>query len=87
MPRKIFIEYGLDFDNHKSGIGRSTEIEYPDGTELRTSEKIHINIKISRYMRLWIGKYVVVISTGNPHFSLKKKQRWNFKIVYGIFGC
>lgn len=42
MPKvkKIFIEYGLDFDNNKYGIGRSTEVEYTDGTEMRTHEPV-----------------------------------------------
>jgi hypothetical protein len=84
--KKIFIEYGLDFDNNKFGFGRSFEIEYSDGTEKRTSEKIHIDKITSRYLRIWIGKFVVVLTFDSPHISLNKKNRWNFKIVYGISG-
>ena len=44
MPavKKIFVEYGLDFDNNKYGFGRSVEVEYTDGTEMRT----HVRTKI-----------------------------------------
>ncbi|MDL2295923.1 NUDIX hydrolase [Lachnospiraceae bacterium OttesenSCG-928-E19] len=83
---KIFVEYGLDFDNNKYGFGKSIEIEYADGTEIRTggrvkiekSDKIH-----ARYFRIWIGKFMMVIDTDKPHVSFRKKKRWNFKIVYG----
>ena len=42
MPKvkRIFIEYGLDFDNNKYGFGHSTEYEYADGSEMRTHESI-----------------------------------------------
>lgn len=84
---KIFVEYGLDFDNNKYGFGRSIEVEYPDGTEsrnnkfvkIRRSDKVH-----ARYFRIWIGKFMMVIDTDKPHISFKKKKRWNFKIIYGI---
>ena len=32
---KIYVEYGLDFDNNRFGLGRSVEIESEDGTEKR----------------------------------------------------
>lgn len=83
---KIFIEYGLDFDNNKYGFGRSTEVEYADGTEIRKSGRIKIekSDKIhARYFRIWIGKIVFIIGGGKPFFEFKKKKRWNFKIVYG----
>ncbi len=88
MPKtkKIYREYGLDFDNNRYGFGRSTEIEYTDGTEMRTHEKISINKISGRYMRIWIGKIVFVIDADSPYFSFHKKKRWNFKIVYGISG-
>ena len=84
--KKIFIEYGLDFDNNKYGFGRSTEIEYPGGPETRTKDKIKINKIQSRYMRIWIGKHVLIIGGNRPFFEIKKKTRPNFKIVFGIGG-
>ena len=84
--QNIFVEYGLDFDNHRYGFGCSIEIEYPDGTEKRTSEKVYLDKIISTYIRIWIGKYVVVLDSKTPRFSLKHKNRANLKIVLGIYG-
>ncbi|MDO4423514.1 MAG: DUF3977 family protein [Pseudomonadota bacterium] len=81
--KQIFIEYGLDFDNNKYGFGRSAEIEYNDGTEVRTSQHIKFTKITSRYFRVWIGKIVFIIDSDYPHFYIHKKKRWNFKAVYG----
>lgn len=88
MPKikKIFNEYGLDFDNNKYGFGRSTEIEYDDGTEIRTHDRIKIQNVNARYMRIWIGKVAFIIDSDKPHFCVRKKNRMNFKIVYGTSG-
>ena len=48
----IYIEYGLDFDNNRFGLGRSVEVERDDGTEYRTKEKIKLSQK-NYYFRLW----------------------------------
>ena len=88
MPeiKKIFNEYGLDFDNNKYGFGQSSEIEYMDGTEIRTHERISIKKIHARYIRIWVGKIVFIFDTSKPHFCIRKKGRWNFKIVYGKSG-
>ncbi len=88
MPKikKIFNEYGLDFDNNKYGFGHSTEVEYTDGTEMRTHETIKIKNVHAHYFRIWIGKIAFIIDSDRPHFSVRKKKRWNFKIVYGKSG-
>lgn len=88
MPKikKIFNEYGLDFDNNKYGLGYSTEIEYDDGTEIRTHERVNIKNVHARYVRIWIGKSVFIIDSDRPHFYVREKDRWNFKIVYGKTG-
>lgn len=88
MPKikKIFNEYGLDFDNNKYGLGHGAEIEYDDGTEMRTHERVKIKNVRARYMRIWIGKLVFIIDSDRPHFCVRKKARWNFKIVYGKSG-
>lgn len=88
MPQvyKIFSEYGLDFDNHKYGLGHSTEIEYDDGSEKRVQGYVKINQVLARYVRIWMGKIVFVIDSDKPHFCIRKKNRWNFKIVYGKSG-
>ena len=80
----IYIEYGLDFDNNRFGLGRSVEVERDDGTEYRTKEKIKL-LQKSYYFRLWLGKYVLVISRANG-FELVRKNRYNLKIVFGIKG-
>ncbi len=80
---KIFIEYGLDFDNNKYGLGRSVEVENEDGTEYRTKEKIKLKEK-SYYFRFWIFKKSFVIDgTG---FKILTKSRNNLKIIFGIEG-
>ena len=84
--KKIFTEYGLDFDNNKYGFGRSTEYEYTDGTEMRTHEPVKLKKVNARYFRIWIGKIVFIIDSDRPHFCVRKKKRWNFKIVYGKSG-
>lgn len=50
--KRIFNEYGLDFDNNRYGFGCSTEIEYVDGTEKRIHEIIKINKVQARYFRI-----------------------------------
>ncbi len=80
----IYTEYGLDFDNNRFGIGRSTEVEYPDGTEYRTRDKIKY-IHPTYYVRIWIGKRVFVFSRKDG-FEIVKKKRNNFKIIFGIHG-
>lgn len=80
----IYIEYGLDFDNNRFGFGRSVEVERADGSEYRTKDKIKLKHK-SYYLRLWIGKYVLVISKAH-RVELIHKNRCNFKAVFGIKG-
>ena len=80
----IYIEYGLDFDNNRFGFGRSVEVERADGSEYRTKDKIKLKHK-SYYFRLWIGKYVLVISKAHG-VELAQKNRYNFKVVFGIKG-
>ncbi len=80
----IYIEYGFDLDNNRFGFGRSVEVERADGSEYRTKEKIQ-PAKKSYYFRLWVGKYVLVISKANG-FEIIHKNRNNFKIVFGIKG-
>lgn len=83
---KIFIEYGLDFDNNKYAVGCSSEIELSDGTEFRTCEKVKMTQIKERYLRMWVGKFVFVFSTTKPHFSFARKKRWNVKLVFGVSG-
>lgn len=80
----IYIEYGFDLDNNRFGLGRSVEVEQPDGTEYRTRENVKLITK-SYYFRLWIGKYVLVISKAHG-FEIVYKNRYNFKVVFGIKG-
>ena len=79
----IYIEYGLDFDNNKYGFGRSVEIENPDGSEYRTKDKVKLKNK-SYYIRIWILKTVIIISSSGIH--LTHKNRYNFKVIFGICG-
>ena len=81
---EVFIEYGLDFDNNRYGFGRSVEIEYEDGTEIRTKDKYKLTNR-SYYFRIWIGKKVFIWSQ-EKGFYIKQKNRNNFKIVLGYGG-
>ena len=83
MEEKIFVEYGLDFDNNRFGFGRSVEIEKPDGTESRETERIKLKNK-SYYFRFWIFRRVFVVS--KKGFEIVKKKRNNLKIVLGVSG-
>ena len=79
----IYIEYGLDFDNNRFWFGRSVEVEEQDGTEYRTKGKFKLSKK-NYYFRFWLGKLVLVISFDG--FKIVRKNRWNFKLVFGIKG-
>lgn len=73
-------EVGLDFDNNRFGFGMSSEIEFDNETERRYKGRIKMAVK-AHYIRIWILKYVLYIGTNEIEF--KKKNRNNFKIVYG----
>lgn len=78
-----YIEYGLDFDNNLFGFGRSVEVENADGTEYRTKNKVILKNK-RYYFRFWIAKVVFVISQNG--LEIVHKNRYNFKVVFGIEG-
>ncbi len=82
MIDKIFIEYGLDFDNNKFGLGRSIEAEYSDGSEERFKTLTHSICNKSYYFRFWIFKTVFIYSKNG--FEINNKNRNNLKIVFGI---
>ena len=81
---KIFVEYGLDFDNNPYGLGKSVELEYDDGDEVRTKDKYKVYNR-SYYARFWIFKKVFIWSQ-EKGFQIKSKNRHNFKIVFGYDG-
>lgn len=81
---KVFVEYGLDFDNNRFGFGKSIEFENEDGTEYRTKGKVLLKNK-APYFRLWIGKCVFSLSQNNG-FKIVHKKRNNLKVVFGIQG-
>ena len=83
---KVFTEIGFDLDNNRFAFGRSVEIEYPDGSEIRQKNSVSADRIQSRYLRLWLGKRVLIVDSQSPHFSLKKKNRRNFKLVLGKWG-
>lgn len=86
MRDKIFAEIGFDLDNNRFGFGQSIEIEHSDGSEDRLNEAVKIKKIESYYVRIWILKRVFIIDSQRPHFSFKKKNRLNFKIVLGKWG-
>ncbi len=79
---KIFIEYGLDFENNKFGLGKSIEIEYKDGSEERVKTLPCLLSDKNYYFRFWILKTVFMfLSSG---LEVVKKNRNNFKIIWGV---
>ena len=85
----VFVEYGIDREHHKNNrlFGVSTEIEIntPDGQkkEYRLPQKVAIKT-CEIYIRLWIGKFVICFGSGS--FSMKIKDKWRFKIIFGRSG-
>lgn len=81
---KIFTEIGIDPDNNKFIVGVSSEIEYKDGSEVRQSGFIKMKLD-SIYIRLWVFKNVFAISR-KQGIKIKKKNKNNFKFVFGLEG-
>lgn len=78
-----FVEYGFDRDNNKKLFGVSSEIELDDSTEFRIKGAIPLNSK-EYYIRIWIGRLVFSIGTGELELVLKKRKC--FKFVFGVAG-
>lgn len=76
---KIFAEIGFGNDTFLS-----TEIENANN-EYRISKFIMPKIIEGYYLRFWIFKTVVVISTDSG-LKIKKKNRNKLKILFGISG-
>jgi len=70
------------------GIGNptliNTEIEYPDGTEIRKPGFQKMKI-IDLCFRVWLDRKVYIISTKDG-FKIQKNPRTDFKILIGIQG-
>lgn len=81
----VFVEYGIDRENHKNNriFGISTEIENPDGTERREYGKVPIKV-CEVYLRIWIGKFVICFGSGS--FSMRTKSKCHFKLLLGFSG-
>ncbi|MGD7043121.1 DUF3977 family protein [Jeotgalibacillus proteolyticus] len=72
------------------GIGNTwlirTETEFEDGTEYEEKGiKGPINFN-SMYIRMWIGK-TVLIADSKEGFKRHKKKRNDFKFIFGISTC
>ena len=80
----VFTELGFDLDNNKYLLGVSTEIEHQDGNETRKVGFIKMKIR-GVYFRIWILK--TVFGIGIPSgFVVRKKNRNNFKLIFGLNG-
>ena len=82
MP--AFTEIGFDLDNNKYLFGISTEVENKDGSESRRPGFVKMKIK-GFYLRAWVLKTIFGIGIPNA-FTLRKKNRNNFKVVFGLHG-
>lgn len=83
---KIYVEYGLDFDNNKYGFGRSFEIKNFEGAEYKTKEQARIKNISLRYFLVRIGRIALIISSERPRVLFKRNENSGFKIVYGVIG-
>ncbi|MGX7025785.1 DUF3977 family protein [Vagococcus hydrophili] len=76
-----FVEIGLDFDQHKWGLGVSTEIETVDH---ETRKKGFSKIEVREvYLRIWLFKKVLILSS-KEGIKVSKKKRSNFKVLLGF---
>lgn len=71
-------------------LAEASKIEFTDVTEERfkfADRSVSKSLKVkSHYLRIWLGKKVLVIDSANPHFAFKKKNRNNFKFIIGKYG-
>lgn len=81
---QVFVEYGIDFDNNRFGVGRSIEVEDDNGNEFRTKQMYKLKNR-RYYFRIWIGKIVFSYSK-NDGLRIKYKTRNNVKIILGYTG-
>ncbi len=63
----------------------STEIEYPNGSEIRQRGFVKFKKMNALYARCWIGKKVFVIDS-EQGFNIRQKNRRTFKFVFGVSG-
>jgi len=76
---KVFAEIGFGNDSFLS-----TEFEEGEN-EYRVPKFVKPSIIRGYYIRFWIGKQVIVLST-NDWFETRKKDRNKLKILFGISG-
>ena len=76
---KIFAEVGFGNDTFLS-----TEIENDD-TEYRIPKFIKPKIVEGYYFRIWLFKWVFILST-NSGLKIEKKNKNRIKILFGISG-
>lgn len=76
-----FIEFGI---GNKWIIRTETELD--DGTEFEEKGIIGPLKPQSLYLRVWIGKTVVILDS-KEGFKKSKKTRNEFKIILGIMSC
>lgn len=77
--KKVFAEVGFGNDSFLSTEFEDGESEYRVPRFI-LPDKIH-----SLYLRFWVFKTVIVLST-NDGFEIKKKDRNKLKILFGIGG-
>ena len=79
MAIKYYTEFGIGNETFIN-----TEIEYPDGTEIRQPGYIHGVVYHRPYIRLWIGKKVWIASMWK--LSKQTKPYKTFKLLFGFEG-
>ena len=63
----------------------STEIEWPDGFEKRISGRISGWKVHSAYIRIWVGKIMLVLDLPQG-LKIRKKEYNSFKFLLGLSG-
>ena len=74
-----FIEIGIN------NPPLSTEIEFENGTEIRRKGVLLPCYVNEMYIRIWIYKYVLIVSTKDI-IKISRKTKIRFKLVIGFKG-
>lgn len=78
--KKVYAEAGFGNETFFS-----TEIEEDGKEEHRIPKFVKPQNVAAWYVRLWVGKRVFILSTDDG-FSMKRKERNTFKLLFGISG-
>jgi hypothetical protein len=77
---RIYAEFGIGNETFLN-----TEFEKSDGTEYRVPSFVIPDVVDDIYIRIWIVKFVLILSTKDG-IKIGRKNKNKFKILFGIGG-